>query len=133
MIKEIGNGKLKILVILDEKQFSDHDKLFEEMGKSLTNLKFTLTSSSNLDNLDHFIFTLNLSCNDNKIRGYGDRHLGILKKSNPGLLNEITETDSPFAKQFAENYEFSTLEIGNLVAGQENIIKNIFIYLNGHV
>lgn len=126
MIKEIGNGKLKILVIS-----SNEENIFEEMGASLTNLQFTLTSNSNIENLDQFIFALDLSNDDNQIKGYGDRYLGIIRKSNPDLGNEIKETNSPFAKEFAKNYEFSTLEIGSQVVNRENIIRNIFVYLNG--
>lgn len=131
MIKEIGNGKLKILVIINEENFFAQEKFFEELSASLTNLQFTLTSSSNPDNLDRFIFALDLSPDDNQIKGYGDRYLGIIRKSNPNLLDEAKETDSQFAKDFAKNYEFSTLEIGSQVLNQENIIRNIFVYLNG--
>lgn len=110
---------------------SNEEKIIKEIAEPLTNLKITITSNPNLNNLDQFIFALDLSNNDNQIKGYGDRYLGIIRKTNPYLLTEVKETNSQFAKDFAKNYEFSTLEIGSQVINRENIIKNIFVYLNG--
>lgn len=139
--KKTGKGSIKILILVSEEDINNWYAYFDKQIKNLSNLEITLFPKSDFDKFKHliegnkqriFVFILDLSKKGNQILGYGDRALGILNKSlrNAERTN-IDELDETYGVWYAQNFEFSTLQIGTDINDFGHLIESILSYFNG--
>lgn len=144
MTQEIGSGKLKLLILVNDENINSWVDFIKNAIASieLKNLMFTVTSNLKIDDLksiikdnenSQFIFVLDLSKDGTEICGYGDRYQGIFNKSNFDQSVQIDESTDAFAKWYSDNYEFSLISMGNENNKTQDLAKNIFVYLNGRL
>ncbi len=138
-VKLIGNGLVKILVLVGNKKIEYWTSFFEGNLKKFDNLQILLAEKENggvvyelfeQDKSNPFIFILDLSDDGFVLEGYGDRYRGISEKVF-GRERGIVRLNEEYARWFSTQTEFSVIKIGLNRKDLNSLIYKILAYFNG--